>query len=291
MIALSVIWGYNWLVMKECLRFCPPLTLAALRTMIGSISLFIFIMVRRQSLRPEALLPTLLLGLTGTTACIGLVTWSLYLGGVGKTAVLVYVMPFWVLILAWPVLKERIYGLQWPAVFLACGGLILVIRPWELAGSTMGGFLAIMGGVAWAVSAIITKIIRKRVIFDLVSLTAWQMFLGAVPLTAAALLFDSTPVNWTPYFAVALFYSAVISQAVALLLWFYILQELPAGSASLGTLATPVIGTVAGAVQLGERPTGAELAGMALIVAGLALLAYQGILQASEVSRYVKRGG
>ncbi|MCX7635135.1 MAG: DMT family transporter, partial [Syntrophales bacterium] len=241
-VALSIIWGYNWIVMKECLRYCPPFEFAALRTMIGAISLFIFLAFRGQSLKPKALFMTLVLGLLGTTVCIGLVTWGLYLGGVGKTAILVYVMPFWTLILARPILGERIHGLQWLAVPLAFSGLVVILEPWAFRGTAAAGILAVLAGLAWALSAIVTKIIRRYTDYDLFSLTAWQMLLGALPLALICPLIPSGGITWSPYFIVGLLYSSVISQAVALVLWFYILQELPAGTASLGTLATPVIG-------------------------------------------------
>lgn len=287
-VALSIIWGYNWIVMKECLLFCPPFEFAALRTMIGALSLFAFLAFRGQSLKPKALFLTLVLGLLGTTICIGLVTWGLYLGGVGKTATLVYIMPFWVLILARPILGERIHGLQWTAVPLAFAGLIIILEPWDFQGTATAGILAILAGLAWALSAIVTKIIRRRVAFDLISLTAWQMFLGALPLVLLWPFIPSQGIKWTPYFVGGLLYSSVISQAVALVLWFYILQELPAGTASLGTLATPVIGTIAAAVQLGERPSTVELVGMVLILLGLSLLTVQGLWQARQLSALLK---
>ena len=61
--------------------------------------------------------------------------------------------------------------------------------------------------------------------------------------------------------------------AVALLLWFYTLRHLPAGTAGLGRLIAPVVGVVASWVQLGERPDRSELVGMVLIIVGLASLA------------------
>jgi drug/metabolite transporter (DMT)-like permease len=112
----------------------------------------------------------------------------------------------------------------------------------------------------------------------MLSLTAWQMFFGSLPLLVAALWVPSQPIQWTGYFTMGLIYSAVISQALALVLWFYILQELPAGTASLGTMATPVIGMLAASIKLGERPTILEGLGMLLILAGLGILAVQGII-------------
>ena len=46
----------------------------------------------------------------------------------------------------------------------------------------------------------------------------------------------------------------------------------------MGTLAVPVVGVAASWLQLGERPSAMEAAGMALIIAALAVLAAYGVL-------------
>jgi drug/metabolite transporter (DMT)-like permease len=126
-IVLSAIWGYNWVVMKECLRYTGAFDFAALRTGIGTVSLFAILLWKRRPLRPKALGMTVLLGFLSTTACIGLVTLALATGGVGKTAILVYIMPFWVLLLAWPILGEHIRGAHWIPVVLAFAGLMIIL--------------------------------------------------------------------------------------------------------------------------------------------------------------------
>lgn len=277
LIALSLIWGYNWVVMKECLRYAGPFDFAAMRSFIGAVSLFIIMIWMKKPFKPQEILMTIILGLFTTTGCVGLVAWSLDTGAVGKTAILVYFMPFWVLVTAWPLLGERIRGLQWAAVILAFAGLLVILEPWNLHGSLKSKLLAILSGVAWGASALYAKVIHKRVKFDLLSLTAWQMLFGSLPLLAVALLVPSRPIEWTSYFIAGTIYSSVISQAIALLIWFYILQKLPAGIASMGTLATPVIGITAAALELGERPTMMEAGGMAMIMAGLALLSLYAI--------------
>ncbi|MHB8770535.1 MAG: DMT family transporter [Syntrophales bacterium] len=279
LIALSVIWGYNWVVMKECLRYAGVYDFAALRTGIGALSLFALLIGTRRALRPQAIGMTALLGLLATTLCIGLVTAALATGGVGKTAVLVYIMPFWVLLLAWPILSERVHGAQWVPVVLAIAGLTVILEPWHLRSTFLSKLLAVLAGVAWALSSVLTKIMTRRGRFDLISLTAWQMLLGALPLVALAMFVPEKPVQWTPYFIGGLLFCSVISQGLALLLWTFVLSELPAGVASMGTLATPVIGTIAASIELGERPSLPEAGGMLLIIAALSLLSLQGYLQ------------
>lgn len=285
--ALSFIWGYNWVVMKECLQYADAYDFAALRTSIGAVSLFALLLWKRRPLRPRAFWMTALLGFVSTTACIGLVTLALVTGGVGKTAILVYIMPFWVLLLAWPILAEHIRGAQWVPVILAFSGLMIVLEPWNLQSTFISKLFAVLAGVAWALSAIMAKIMTRKHSFDLISLTAWQMLLGALPLVVIALIASDRPVQWTPYFTIGLLYSSVVSQALALLLWFFILSKLPAGVASMGTLATPVIGTIAAAIELGERPSITEAWGMLLILTALALLSLLGYIQYRRIQSVI----
>ncbi|MHB9097980.1 MAG: DMT family transporter [Syntrophales bacterium] len=290
LIALTSIWGYNWVVMKECLQYAGVYDFAALRTGIAAVSLFALLIWKRRSLRPQAIGMTILLGFLSTTACIGLVTLALATGGVGKTAVLVYIMPFWVLILAWPILSEKIRGAQWISVALAFIWLMIILEPWHLQSTFMSKLFAVLAGVAWALSTIVTKIMNRRDGFDLISLTAWQMLIGALPLILIAMIVPDRTVHWTPYFTLGVLFSSVISQALALLLWFFILRELPAGTASMGTLATPVIGMLAASIELGERPSLPEALGMLLILTALSSLSLMGYIQHRRIESVIGEG-
>ncbi len=290
LIALTSIWGYNWVVIKECLKYAGVYDFAALRAGIAAVSLFALLIWKRRPLRPKAIGMTILLAFLSTTGCIGLVTLALATGGVGKTAVLVYIMPFWVLLLAWPLLAEKIRGVQWVSVVLAFIGLMIVLEPWHLQSTFMSKIFAVLAGVAWALSTIVTKIMNRQGGLDLISLTAWQMLIGALPLILIALVVPDRPVQWTPYFTLGLLFSSVISQAVALLLWFFILSELPAGTASMGTLATPVIGMLAASIELGERPSLPEAWGMLLILTALSALSLMGYLQHRRIESVIGDG-
>ncbi len=274
---MALIWGYNWVIAKEALRFAGAFDFSALRSVFGSLCLFLLLMCRGRRLRPPEVPLTILLGLLSTTGAVGLSTWALESGAAGKTAVLVYTMPFWVLLLARPILDERIRGLQWLAVLMALAGLAAILEPWRPAGTAVSMALAVLGGLTWAGSAVTLKIMRRRGAIDLLPLTAWQMLFGAVPLAVAAFAVPSPPIQWTPYFTAALVYNIVFTSAVAHILWFFALRELPAGMAGMGTLATPLIGVLSASIELGERPSTPEMAGIVLILSALALLAWLGI--------------
>ncbi len=270
LVVLALIWGYNWVVMKVALRDCGPFAFAALRTMLGALVLFSLLPLKGGLTVPKPVLKIVLLGLLQTTAFLGLTFWALVEGGAGKTAVLVYTMPFWLLILAWVYLGERIRGAQWPAVVLSCAGLFLILEPWHMQGGLWSEVLAVLAGISWAGSVIAVKRLLRRENIPLLQLTAWQMLFGAIPLAIVALLVPEGPITWSPSFIAALVYNVIPCNAIAWLLWLFILEMLPAGVAGMGSLAIPLVGVLAAWLQLGERPGPTEGAGMLLI--GVALL-------------------
>lgn len=274
LIALSFIWGYTWIVQKEGLRFAAPFDYGVLRAIPSALILFGVMIVTRRPLRLPSPGRTLLFGLFQTTGFIAFTNCALLAGGVGKTAILVYTMPFWTLLIAWPVLGERLRGLQWLAVALAGAGLVLVLEPWNLGGTITSKILALAGGICWAASSIVAKHWRNREHYDLVAVTAWQMLLGGIVLAIIAWLVPSHPIHWTPYFGFLLAFMIILSTAVGWFLWLFILSRLPAGIAGLSIMAVPALGTLFSRLQLGERPGKTELAGMAVIAAGLALLTW-----------------
>ena len=277
LVILGPIWGYGWVATKVALAYSQPLPFAALRVVLSAVLLFLVMVATRRPLRPPALKYTLVIGLLQTTLFVGLVIWALASVGAGRVAVLTYTMPFWLLLLAWLFLGERIRGVQWLAVALAFAGLVLVVAPWRLGGA-FASLLAVAGGVAWAASALVVKLLQRREHVDVLCLTTWQMLFGAVPLIAVAALTYSSGIEWTAAFVGGLAYTVVLANAVAWVLWLYALRALSAGAAGLGTLSIPVVGVLAAWVQLGERPDAVEAAGMALIVGALAILAVRGLV-------------
>ena len=275
LVLLALIWGYTWPVMKLMLDYAEPFPYAAMRTFLGGVGLVALLPLLGRPLRPKALGLTVILGVLQTAGFLGLMTWALQGEGAGRTAILTYTMPFWLLLLAWVFLGERLRGFQWLAVGSALAGLVLVVTPWRLEG-VLSPLLAVGGALSWAASAIVAKVLRRRHEVDLLALTAWQLLLGSLPLVVVAGLTWSPPV-WSGTFIAGLAFTVVAGNMVAWILWLYILNALPAGTAGLGMLLTPVIGIVASWIQLGEKPAVLEGLGMALIVCALLLTVVSGI--------------
>ncbi|HET7826469.1 MAG TPA: DMT family transporter [Anaeromyxobacter sp.] len=264
---LALLWGYSWIPVKIATYDASPLALAALRSGLGALALLAFLAGTRRPLRPPPFGPTLVLGLLQTVGFTVPQTVAVSLGGAGRIAVLAYTMPLWLALLAWAFLGERPNRARLAALALAAVGLALVVGPLGTRSAT-AGLLGVLSGLLWAASAVwaLRALLSRG--YDLLSVTTWQMVWGSAVLVALALAFPGE-VRWTPSLVASVAFLGIVGSAGGWALWTYILTLLPASAAGIGSLATPVVGAVAAAVQLGEIPTRVELVGMACIVVAL----------------------
>ena len=282
MVLLVVLWGYAWITSKIGLDYASPMDVVALRLELGVLTLFIGLLSTGRPLRPRHWRALVMIGLIQTGAFLLLNTWALSEGGPGKTSVLVFTMPFWVLVFAWPMLHERIHGLQWVSVVLAIVGLMFVLEPWQMHTSLFSKTLAVVAGMCWAIGVVYAKRLHNREEVEPLSFTFWQMIVGLIPILIAQALFDRQPIIWSNTFVVVTLFNGVLATGIGWLAWLYVLHRLPAGTTSLSSLGIPVIAIVASWLQLGEEPGKSELIGMLLIGIALALLSYLSIRRHEE---------
>ncbi len=274
---MALVWGYNWVVMKRVLAYVGPFDFSALRTLFGAVALMLVLKILRRPMRIRAWPRVVLLGVLQTGAFSALIQLALLQGSAGKTSILVYTMPFWVIPLAWAVFGERIRGAQWLALALAAAGLLLILEPWNQHAGIVSEVLAVSSGLCWALATLVAKWIKRDHPMDALPLTAWQMLFGALALCVAAWVVPERPIEAVPYFYAALAYNAILATALAWFLWLFALQHLSAGMAGLSSLGVPVVGVLSGWLELGKTPGGLELAGMILIGVALAVISLQSV--------------
>ena len=276
LVVLSLTWGYTWVIAKQGLAYAPPFVFAAERCLGGALSLLIVLKLLGRPLKLVAPWQTLGIGLTQVAGFMVFQTWALVEGGPGKTAVLIFTMPIWTLLLAWPILGERVRGKQWLAAVSTLSGLLLIIEPWDMHASLFSKFLGLMAALCWAIGTILIKRLRANTPVDLLTLTTWQMLLGAVPLILLSFIVPEPPTQWTMSYIGILGFMSIFSTAMCWWLWIYILDRVPAWEASLSILGTPVVAILASRLTFGEQFKGTEIAGILLIGGGLALLSLLG---------------
>ncbi len=276
LLLLTAIWGSNWIVMKLALLRADPITYNIERTWVAIAVLFAVLLWRQRPLLPGSWIAVVVTGFFQTTINFGSTTMALAGGGAGRTSVLVFTMPFWTLLLAWPVLGERVRGSQWVAVAVALAGLTLIVEPWNWQGGLAPKLWGILSGFGWAAGTIATKYYQRRHGLDMLNFIAWQMLVGVLPLCILPIAMPLDGAQWSATYVALLLWTGAVSTAVGFLLWIAVLRFLPAGTASLNMLAIPVIALVSSMAVFKEQLTTSEWAGIALIGAGLAIISLRG---------------
>ena len=273
LVTVSLAWGLSWPAMKIALIDIPPFSMRAGSSGLATLTLFGLALLQRRSLRIGSTTAYVHLAVAGClnvalltlfTAFAQLVTTS------SRVTVLTYTMPIWAALFAHFILGERLNKARSISLLLCVAGLTVLVYPLIGSSDLAGLALAIASAVSWAAGTVYLK--WAQVDADPIAIAAWQLVVALVVTTAGLLVVEGSP-HLSPVHApslCALIFSGVVGSGFAYIMWFDIVQRLPATTASLGILSVPVLGVLASILLLGERPTVPDIIGFALILAAAA---------------------
>ncbi len=202
------------------------------------------------------------LGLHYTTATSG----TLYLS----------TTPIFILLLAAPLLGERIRRRQWIGVAISFFGVTLIATRGDLEGVAtlsfnVGDLLALGSMAMWASYTVFLRLRRDALntlefitvvcVFGMFWMTPWVLWEIA----------HGTEVLLSARGALAVAYSAIGSLLLAYAGWSYVVTRLGAARAGVTMHLMPALGVLMATVFLGEVPHWFHFAGIALILSGVAL--------------------
>ena len=269
-ILLTMIWGYNWVVMKQSVQLIGPWEFAFIRNFFGALCLFFVLIFYKKSLKLAHPIYVFLIGLMQMIGFTVLVLAALVKGGTAKTSVLTFTMPIWANLLAFFFLKERIKLNQCFAIMISFLGLVFIFDPVHKSPDLFSMIMAISSGFFWGCGVVLVKHyhhINPKT--DLLNLTAWQMLLGSIPIIFVIWFkgIDIYVVN--TYLIGASIYNIIFCNAIAWMLWLYGVKYLKTSLVSSISLLAPVIGSIAAFIEFGEAPLLNELIGLILILSGI----------------------
>jgi drug/metabolite transporter (DMT)-like permease len=187
-----------------------------------------------------------------------------------RVVIVVYSMPIWATLMAWPIFGERLTRASSLGLMLCIIGLTVLVVPVAASGAPLGLLLALGSSLLWAAGTLYLK--WARIEGDPIALTAWQLFFSVAVMLVCLALFQGDAPIWprqaSTFYALA--YHGVLGVGISYFLWFQIVGRLPAATASLGILTSPVVGIASSALIIGERPTAADIIGFALILSAAA---------------------
>jgi drug/metabolite transporter (DMT)-like permease len=154
----AFVWGVSWWPLRVLQGYgLHPLWATAI---IFIFSLLCLLLVRPSAWRGLLQHPMLwlLMAASGLTN-VGF-NWAVTMGDVVRVVLLFYLMPAWVVLLAWPLLGERPGAGSLLRLALALTGLVIVLKtpesPWPVPES-LGDWLALMGGFSFALTNILLR--------------------------------------------------------------------------------------------------------------------------------------
>jgi drug/metabolite transporter (DMT)-like permease len=255
LVALTIVWGINWPVMKLGVTAFPPLSFRALSLWLGLPVLAAAMALLKVPFRvPRRHWPELL-GLAATNmfiwhVCIILAVSTL---SSGRAAILGYTMPIFSAVLGAWLFSATLSGRGWLGVSAAAlgVGLLLWHELTQLAGRPLGVALALVAAATWALGTQLLR--RSRIGLPTLTLAFWMVALTAVVMSVLAWIFERAAWHWPNAVAGnAILFNAVAIFGFAHVAWFSLARGLPPAASTLSVMLIPVLGVFSGALWLGE---------------------------------------
>ena len=271
LLALAALWGSSFMFIAIALRDLAPSTLILLRMGSGALALALYVRLAGHSfgaLRAYAG-PLALLALINTAVPFFLIAWGQQYIDSGLAAIFNASAPLFTALFALSLDRsQRVTGARLAGVVLAFGGVVLLVG-FELSGGerAVAGALAVVGAAAcYGIGGLYAGRRFAGLSPSLVALgsLAWAT-LFVLPLGAA----QASMPGWETLLSVL--YLGVAATGVAYLLYFGLIAGAGASKAVLVTYLVPALALVYGAAFLDETVTAVSLAGLALVLAGVAL--------------------
>ena len=267
----SAIWGGMYVISRVVLEVIPPLTLVAIRMAISFMVILLWLRWRGQDWRlpREVWGRVIAMGLVGNAFSITAQFQGTALAGAALGSLITTASPLVTVALSSLLGHEKVTWRAWAGLGLGLLGVLLL---------SSGGTNASLSGILWLIAAAVSwgtlGLIGGRVVdkHDAVTVTAWASLVGGV---ATAFLIpwelSSKPIGLvTPGVIAGVLYIGVISTAVAFAAWVYGVSRAGSVLSGIAFFAQPVVGSLLGAVLLGEQLGWAfALAAVLLFVGGM----------------------
>lgn len=268
--ALYVIWGSTYLGIRFALESYPPFLLAGIRFLCAGVALYVFLRLRGMApptprqWRNAAFTGLLLLGFGN-----GLVCFAEERVSSGIAAVAVASMPLFA------ALFSGMYG-EWPnrreSLGLAIGfaGVIVLNLGSSLSGSRIGALALLVAAMCWAFGSVWS---RRQDMPPGPMNTAAQMLSASIALLVVGFVGgEQLPTHPTTRATLAVVYLAVFGSIVAFSAYLYVLKRARPALATSYAYVNPPVAVLFGVLLAGEHVGPYDLAGMAIILFGVAVI-------------------
>jgi O-acetylserine/cysteine efflux transporter len=269
-LTVTVVWGLSFIAIRWGVDEVSPLLLTALRYTFAALPAVFFI--RRPAVDWRILVGY---GLAIGVGQFGLLFIAIKLGmPVGLSSLVIQLQVFFTILFAFALFGERPSSWQIAACLVAFAGIGVIAIERAQGAAALPLLLTIIAAVCWGLGNMAGK---KAGRIDMLGLIVWSALVPPLPLLAASLIFEGPGaipaalehITWRGIASIA--FMSYLATIFGFSVWASLLSRHSASLVSPFALLIPVVGFIGAALLLGERITGFEIAGGALVFVGLLL--------------------
>jgi drug/metabolite transporter (DMT)-like permease len=274
-----VLWGSTYLGVKVALHTLPPMLLSSIRFLVGGIILFIFTLLKGDSL-PKfenwkgAVIVGLLLSGIGNSG----VAYAINFMPSGLVALLVATLPAWMILLDYLFFSERKPSLiSTIGLLLGFVGMAYLLNPFqhnlgkEIA--LFPAFLVFVGSISWAYGSLLSPTFKMP---PATQSTAIQMIAGGVFSLIVSLLAEKNQVqaiqNMTHETYFAMLYLIFVGSFVGYSAYTWLINNAPAQLIATYAYVNPVVAIFLGWLFVDEHLTSRSFTASVIILGGVVLM-------------------
>lgn len=278
LLAMVLIWGVNFSVIKVALAELHPLAFNAFRFPLAALVLWAVLRRRGKGPAPARgdVARIVVLGVLGNVVYQLFFIFGMDRTTAGNASILLASTPIWTTLFSNLAGHEPVRPVIWLGVLGTVAGMALVVLGREAAvaaggGRLLGDLLMVGASVSWSVYTVGAQRLVHR--YGSLPVAAWTLWIGA----AGLVLVGAVPLAATPIRAVsplawgATAYAGALGIGIAYMLWYFGVRRLGNTRTAVHSNLVPVVALLVAWVWLGEQPALPQLAGAAIIIAGVSL--------------------
>ncbi len=273
--AVYVLWGGSFLAVREIVVAAPPFLAASVRFLIAGLVLIVWGRAIRAPIPTRREIgSTALLGLILFAINYACLFWAEQRVASGYAAVISATVPVWVFAGEWLVLRAfRPSAAAITGMVFGISGVALLVLPGSGGEWTFAALALLVGAICWAGGTLLSLRIpmpRSRHVS-----AGLQMWFGGLMLLVLSAVsgdlwrFGETARIWNLRLTFDMAYLIGAASIAAFLAYLWLIDHEPSGSVASYAYVNPLIAVVLGAVVAGERLAPAQIAGGALVLAGV----------------------
>jgi drug/metabolite transporter (DMT)-like permease len=281
LVVTLLLWSGNWIVARAVREEVAPgiATVGRLVVVLAILLPFVFGSLRKKltTLSGRDWKILLAMGFTGGGIHLGLQWLGLHYTTATSGVLYLSTTPIFILLMAAPLLGERIGLAQWTGVLISFAGVATIAGQGEWAhlaalSFNKGDMMALTAMVLWAAYTVLLRLRRDPL--DVAELIVMVCAFGVV-FMLPWLAIERAPLRLNQAGTLAILYSAIASLLLAYAGWSYVVTRLGAARAGVTMHLMPAMGVILAAIFLAEYPRWYHFAGIAFILTGVGLSSFK----------------